>query len=109
MKYPMKKVDNKEPIAAAVLVTPNIIEAYFGLKSWWPQNKPVLTQAPIPKQKARADITIAIVVFVTAAAGVLETMKPTVDNATAPPQSKAFATTYARPFWKNHFCFPRSP
>ena len=30
MKYPMKKVDNKEPIAAAVLVTPNIIEAYFG-------------------------------------------------------------------------------
>ena len=51
MKYPMKKVDNKEPIAAAVLVTPNIIEAYFGLKSWWPQNKPVLTHAPIPKQK----------------------------------------------------------
>ena len=82
-------MDNKEPIAAAVLVTPNMIEAYFGLKSWWPQNKPVLTQAPIPKQKARADIIITIVVFVTDAGGVLETMKPTVDNATAPPPKQS--------------------
>ena len=70
-------------------MTPNMIEAYFGLKSWWPQNKPVLTQAPIPKQKARADITITIVVFVTDAGGVLETMKPTVDNATAPPPKQS--------------------
>ncbi len=82
-------MDNKEPIAAAVLVTPNMIEAYFGLKSWWPQNKPVLTQAPIPKQKARADIIITIVVFVTDAGGVLETMKPTVDNAMAPPPKQS--------------------
>ena len=70
-------------------MTPNMIEAYFGLKSWWPQNKPVLTQAPIPKQKARADITITIVVFVTDAGGVLESMKPTVDNATAPPPKQS--------------------
>ena len=107
MKYPMKKVDNKEPIAAAVLVTPNIIEAYFGLKSWWPQNKPVLTQAPIPKQKARADITITIVVFVTAAAGVLETMKPTVDNATAPQPKQSVCDNLRTSVLEKPFLFSK--
>ena len=52
-KYPVKKVESVGAIAAAVLVVPSMMDAYLGEMSWWPQNRPVRTHAPMPKQMVR--------------------------------------------------------
>ena len=84
-KYPVKNVERVDAIAAAVLVVPSMMEAYLGDRSWWPQNRPVLTQAPMPKQMESRVMTIAMVLLVTASGGVLLITHATAVRHTAPP------------------------